>query len=158
MSIIAPVLAGTPTVICIPYSDYKPSLHYFSLIKLSSLANMRRKVFVSSVCGLRQIRMYLRYEGTSKMLRTGSAIYTAVLVAPVNGRTTVSSESMCQVARSWVNGGNFLSCLFDVVYFAIASVREFLDTPSYSLSFIFYFYALLVFTLLTDICLGYRFI
>jgi hypothetical protein len=27
--------------------------------------------------------------------------------APVDGRTTMSSESLCQVARSWVNVGGF---------------------------------------------------
>jgi hypothetical protein len=43
----------------------------------------------------------------------------------------MSSESLCQVARSWVDVGSFHTRLFLVVYFAIASVREFLDTPSY---------------------------
>jgi hypothetical protein len=43
----------------------------------------------------------------------------------------MSSESVCQVARSWVDVGSFHTCLFGVVYFAIASVREFLATPSY---------------------------
>jgi hypothetical protein len=44
----------------------------------------------------------------------------------------MSSESVCQVARSWVDVGSFHKRLFGVVYFAILSVREFLDTPSYS--------------------------
>jgi hypothetical protein len=43
----------------------------------------------------------------------------------------MSSESVCQVARSWVDVGSFRTRLFGVVYFAIALVREFLDTPSY---------------------------
>jgi hypothetical protein len=43
----------------------------------------------------------------------------------------MSSESVCQVARSWVDVGSFHMRLFEVVYFAIASVREFLETPSY---------------------------
>jgi hypothetical protein len=44
------------------------------------------------------------------------------------------SVSVCQVARSWVDVGSCHTRLFGVVYFAIASVREFLDPPSYSLS------------------------
>jgi hypothetical protein len=43
----------------------------------------------------------------------------------------MSSESVCQIARSWVDVGSFHTRLFGVVYFAIVSVREFLDTPSY---------------------------
>jgi hypothetical protein len=43
----------------------------------------------------------------------------------------MSSESVCQVARSWVDVGSFHARLFGGVYFAVASVREFLDTPSY---------------------------
>jgi hypothetical protein len=53
------------------------------------------------------------------------------MVAPVDGRTTMSSESVCQVARSWVDVSIIHTRLFGVVYFAIASFREFLDTPSY---------------------------
>jgi hypothetical protein len=34
----------------------------------------------------------------------------------VDGRTTISNESVCQVARSWVNVGSFHTCLFGVVY------------------------------------------
>jgi hypothetical protein len=44
------------------------------------------------------------------------------------------SESVCQVARSWVDVGSFHTRLFGVVYFVISSFREFLDTPSYVLS------------------------
>jgi hypothetical protein len=43
----------------------------------------------------------------------------------------MASESVCQVARSWVDVDSFHTSLFGVVYFAIASVREFLETPSY---------------------------
>jgi hypothetical protein len=43
----------------------------------------------------------------------------------------MSGESVCQVARSWMDVGSFHTRLFGVVYFAIASVREFLDTPPY---------------------------
>jgi hypothetical protein len=43
----------------------------------------------------------------------------------------MSSESVCQVTRNWVDVGSFHTRLFGVVYFAIASVQEFLDTPSY---------------------------
>jgi hypothetical protein len=43
----------------------------------------------------------------------------------------MSSQSVEQVARSWVDVGSFHTRLLVVVYFAaIASVREFLDTPS----------------------------
>jgi hypothetical protein len=45
----------------------------------------------------------------------------------------MSSESVHQVARSWVDVGSFHKRLFGVVYFAIASVREFLDTTSYTI-------------------------
>jgi hypothetical protein len=41
------------------------------------------------------------------------------------------SESVCHVARSWVDVGSFHTRLFGVVYFDITSVREFTDTPSY---------------------------
>jgi hypothetical protein len=43
----------------------------------------------------------------------------------------MSSESVCQVARSWVDVGSFHTRIFGVLYYAVASVREFLDTPSY---------------------------
>jgi hypothetical protein len=41
---------------------------------------------------------------------------------------------MCQVANSWVEVGSFHTRLLGVVYFAIASARTFLDTPSYRTS------------------------
>jgi hypothetical protein len=41
----------------------------------------------------------------------------------------MSSESVYQVACTWVEVGSFHTRLFGVVYFAIASVREFLDHP-----------------------------
>jgi hypothetical protein len=43
----------------------------------------------------------------------------------------MSSESVCQVAHSWVDVSSFHPRLFEVMYFAIASVREFPDTPSH---------------------------
>jgi hypothetical protein len=49
----------------------------------------------------------------------------------LDGRATMSIESVCQVARSWVGVGSFHTPLFGDVYFSIASVREYLDTPSY---------------------------
>jgi hypothetical protein len=42
----------------------------------------------------------------------------------------MSSEPVCQVAGSWVEVGRFHTRLFGVIYFAIASAREFLDTSS----------------------------
>jgi hypothetical protein len=48
----------------------------------------------------------------------------------VDGGTTMSSESVCQVACSWVGVGSFHTRLFGIVYFAIALFREFLDIPS----------------------------
>jgi hypothetical protein len=50
----------------------------------------------------------------------------------VDGRTTMSSESVCPIASNWVDMGSFHTSLFGVVYFAIASVREFLDKPTYN--------------------------
>jgi hypothetical protein len=44
----------------------------------------------------------------------------------------MSNEPVCQVARSQVDVGSFHTCLFGVAYFTIASVSEFLDTPSYT--------------------------
>jgi hypothetical protein len=51
--------------------------------------------------------------------------------APVDGRTTMSRESVCQVTRSWVDVSNFHTRL--VVGFMIftLSVQIILDTPSY---------------------------
>jgi hypothetical protein len=46
----------------------------------------------------------------------------------------MSSESVCQIAYSWVDMGSFHTRLFGVMYFTIASVQEFLDTPPYSLT------------------------
>jgi hypothetical protein len=74
------------------------------------------------------------YEGVSKIFRTGAAFYTAVVVArsTVDGRNSMSSESVCQVARSWVDVGSFHTRL--VVRFMIftASVRNILNTPIYA--------------------------
>ena len=57
------------------------------------------------------------YRVVSKIFRTGATIYTAVVVAWSIGRcrTTISSESVCQVARSWVDVGSFHTLLFGVV-------------------------------------------
>jgi hypothetical protein len=49
-----------------------------------------------------------------------------------DGRTTVSSELVCKVARSWVDVGSSHTRLLGIVYFVIASVQEFVDTPSYT--------------------------
>jgi hypothetical protein len=43
----------------------------------------------------------------------------------------MSSESVCEVSCSLVDMGSFHTRLFGVMYFAVNSVREFLDTPSY---------------------------
>jgi hypothetical protein len=52
--------------------------------------------------------------------------------APVDGRTAMSSESMCQVASSWVGVGSFHTCLVVRFMTFTASVRNILDTPSYT--------------------------
>jgi hypothetical protein len=64
------------------------------------------------------------YEVVSKIFRTGAAIYKAVVLARSTGRTTMSSESVCQVARSWVNVGRFDTRLFGVEY---VTCRDFHD-------------------------------
>jgi hypothetical protein len=52
----------------------------------------------------------------SEISRTGAAIYTEVVVARSTSRwTTMSSESLCQVSRSWVDVGSFHTRLFGVV-------------------------------------------
>jgi hypothetical protein len=48
------------------------------------------------------------------------------------------SESVRQVARSWMDVGSFHKLVFGVVYFALASVREFLDTPTYNCDYSIY--------------------
>jgi hypothetical protein len=67
------------------------------------------------------------YEDVSKIFRTGAAIYTAVVVArsTVDGRTTMSSESVCKVARSWVDVDSFPTRL--VVRF----MNFYSDSPEY---------------------------
>jgi hypothetical protein len=72
------------------------------------------------------------YEVVPKIFRTGTAIYTAVVVArsTVDGRTTMSSESVCQVARSWVDVGSFHTRLVVRFMMFTASVRNILDTAS----------------------------
>jgi hypothetical protein len=56
----------------------------------------------------------------SKIFRTGAAIYTA----PVHGSTTMSNESFCQVARSWVDVGSLLKRLFGVVYMTCGDFHD----------------------------------
>jgi hypothetical protein len=51
--------------------------------------------------------------------------------APVDGRTTMSCESVCQVARSWVDLGSFHTHLVVRFVISTASVQNILDTPSY---------------------------
>jgi hypothetical protein len=51
--------------------------------------------------------------------------------APVDCRTTMSSESVCQVARSWVDVGSFHKRLVVIFINFTASVRNILYTPSY---------------------------
>jgi hypothetical protein len=62
-----------------------------------------------------------------------AAIYTAVVVAEalVDGRSTVCSESVCQVVRSWVDVGSFHTCLVVRFMICTASVRNIFYTPTY---------------------------
>jgi hypothetical protein len=59
----------------------------------------------------------------------------------VDGRTTMYSEPVCQVARSWVDVGSFHMRLFLFLWFLTASVRNILDIRLYA------------FMALTGICL-----
>jgi hypothetical protein len=72
----------------------------------------------------------------SKIFRTGAAIYTAVVVAQITCRcrTTMSSESVCQVTRIWVDVGSFHTRF--VVRFMIftALARNILDWPMYTVT------------------------
>ena len=58
------------------------------------------------------------YEVVSKIFQTGAATYTVVVVArsTIDGMTTMSNESVCQVPHSWVDVGSFHMHLFGVVY------------------------------------------
>jgi hypothetical protein len=49
----------------------------------------------------------------------------------VDGRTTMSSESVCQVARSWVDVGSFHTRLVVRFMIFVAPVWNILDAPSY---------------------------
>jgi hypothetical protein len=51
----------------------------------------------------------------------------------VDDRTTMPSESVCQVARSWVDVGSLHTRLFIIFVIFTASVRNILVTPSYML-------------------------
>jgi len=68
----------------------------------------------------------LVYEVVSKIFWTGAAIYTAVVVvrSTIRCRTTMSSESVCQVAHSWVDMGSFHMHLFGVVYVTCGNGSE----------------------------------
>jgi hypothetical protein len=67
------------------------------------------------------------YEEISKIFRTGAAIHTAV--------ATMSSESLYQVANSWVDVGSFHTRLF-IFMICIPSVRNILDISSYRKHFL----------------------
>jgi hypothetical protein len=71
------------------------------------------------------MRVYPEYSGPIQQLRYRKE--------PADGRTTISSESVCQFLRRWVDVGSFHIRL--VVKFMIftASVQDILDTPSYNL-------------------------
>jgi hypothetical protein len=55
--------------------------------------------------------------------------------APVVGRTTLLSESVCQVACSWVDVGSFHTPLVVRLIIFTVSVRNILDIPSYLAQF-----------------------
>jgi hypothetical protein len=71
------------------------------------------------------------------MFRTGASIYTAVVVAQrtCSGRSTMSSESVCQVAHSWVTVGSKILhafsgevydfCCFSSEYFGLTLLYKF---------------------------------
>jgi hypothetical protein len=52
----------------------------------------------------------------------------------VDGKTTRSSGSVCQVAQSWVDVGSFVKCLVLMFMIFTASVQSILDIFSYNLS------------------------
>jgi hypothetical protein len=68
--------------------------------------------------------------------------------APLNGRTTMSSESMYQVAHSWVDVGSFHMRLFMILMVFTVSVRNILDLPSYVLEIKFISNIFIVFSML----------
>jgi hypothetical protein len=51
----------------------------------------------------------------------------------VDGRTTMSGESVCQVAHSLVDVGSFDTRLFIIFMICTASVQNVLDIPLYIL-------------------------
>jgi hypothetical protein len=71
-------------------------------------------------------RVYQKYSG----LVPPSIQQVLCHEAPVDGRTTISSESVCQVARSWVDVCSFHMCLVVMFVIFTASVWNILDTPS----------------------------
>jgi hypothetical protein len=104
----------------IPLHVIKVWLHLFSVWSLHAITLLPSH---SSRCK----RVYLKYSG----LVPPSIQQLWKREGPVDGRTTVTSESVCQVARSWVDVGSFDTRL--VVRFMIftASVRNIVETPSY---------------------------
>jgi hypothetical protein len=82
---------------------------------------------------LSHTRLYSKYSG----LMPPSVQKLWYLDTPVDGSTTISSESVCQAARSWMDVGSLLKRL--VVRFMIftASVRNILETTSYALVLFF---------------------
>jgi hypothetical protein len=58
------------------------------------------------------------YVVVLKIFWTGATNYMVVVVArsTVDGRTTMSSESACQVARSWMDMGSYHMRLLGVMY------------------------------------------
>jgi hypothetical protein len=72
-------------------------------------------------------RVYPKYSG----LVPPSIQQLWLREAPVYSRTSMSSESVCQVARSWVGVGSFHRRLVVMFMIFTASVRNILDTTSY---------------------------
>jgi hypothetical protein len=71
----------------------------------------------------------LIYEVVSKIFRTCAVVCTAVVVArsKIYDRTTMFSESVCQVARSWVDVGRFHTRLFGAMYVTCGHVHDGLE-------------------------------
>jgi len=53
-----------------------------------------------------------------------SAQHLCLRQAPVDGRTTVISESACQVSRSWDDMNSFYTRLFGVVYVTLGDLHD----------------------------------
>jgi hypothetical protein len=74
-------------------------------------------------------RMYSRVYPNYSGLVPPSIQQLWLRKAPVDGRTTMSSESVCQVARSWVDVGSFHTRLVVRVMIFTASFRNILNLP-----------------------------